>query len=81
VCIHEDSLPPILPGVLNFISSEFGWITWKCLAVFPQLQGRKNLPYFPFVSLAFRYNISKAVVEVAHLSLAANEESKHMNNE
>jgi hypothetical protein len=81
LCIHEDSLPPIPPGVFNFISSEFGWITWKCLAVFPELQGRKNLPDFPFVSLAFRYNISKAVVEVAHLSLAANEGSEHINNE
>jgi hypothetical protein len=33
-----------------------------CLAVFPELQGRKNLPYFLFVSLAFRFNISEAVV-------------------
>jgi hypothetical protein len=51
------------------------------LTVFPELQGRKNLSYFPFVSLAFRYNISKAVVEVAHLSFAAIEGSEHINNE
>lgn len=38
-----------LPGVLHFF---LGWITWRCLAVFPRLQGRTYFPILAYYLVA-----------------------------
>jgi hypothetical protein len=48
---------------------------------FPSYKVGKIYPTFHLWALLFVTHFSKAVVEVAHLSLAANEGSEHINNE
>jgi hypothetical protein len=78
VCIHEDSLPLIPFGVFNFISAD-GSLGYVWL-YFPGYKVGKIYPIFHLGGLAYRYNISKAVVLVAHLPLTAKcGEQKHVN--
>ncbi len=46
MCVYSRGLPSSHP-VWRVQLHLCGWITWICLAVFPGVQGRKNLPYFP----------------------------------